>query len=646
MCEHTHFTRDAKDATPTTAKNNKELYNLLDFNDKSEIEFSERGLIAAPESLEIKDENGRVIWSQKAYEFLEHSCPDCANPSLWRNTAMNHKYGLFEVSKNIYQVRGYDMSNLTAVKGDTGWILFDPLISVECAKAAFDLITEHLGKFPVKAIIVSHTHIDHYGGMKGVVNEEDVADASLSIEEQLASGKVPIIVPEGFTEFAISENVHCLNAMSRRAGYMYGAFLDKGEKGSLGIGIGMGQSLSTISFIPPTYEITHTGETLHIDGLDVVFQMTPGTEAPAEMNTYFPSLKALWLAENCTGTLHNLYTIRGAQVRDGNAWAKYIAEALVLYGNEAEVVFQSHNWPHWGKQVIREYLLNTAAVYKFINDQTLMFINQGYTMTEISSMIKLPDNLFKVWYTRQYYGTLVHNSKAVYQKYMGWYDANPIHLNELEPTAKAKKFVSYLGSPQAVLEKAKQDYDKGEFQWVAEITNLLVFNDPTNQEARMLCADALEQLGYQAESGPWRNAYLSGAFELRNGTIRDNSKRATVSSDSLVGMTVEMMFEYMGILIDSNKAQGKDFIINFNIGDKGEKYAVYLYDGVLLYFSDAHLPNPTVTITCPKQALFLIIAQQTELFDHTMKIEGDKNAVLQLSSLMQEFDFFFNIVEP
>lgn len=643
MCKSTAI---PKDPTSFTAKINKSFYDLLDFQDTTEIDFSERGLIAAPENLELKNENGKVIWSQKAYEFVEHCCPDSANPSLWRNTAMNHKYGLFEVQEGIYQVRGYDMSNLTVVKGKTGWIMFDPLISVECARAAFELITQHLGKFPIKAIIVSHTHIDHYGGMRGVVDEENVADASLPLEAQLASGKVPIIVPQGFSEYAMSENVHCLNAMSRRAGYQYGAFLDKGEKGSLGIGIGLGQSLGTISFIPPTYEVSYTGETLHIDGLDLVFQMTPGAEAPAEMNTYFPDLKALWLAENCTGTLHNLYTIRGAQVRDGNAWANYITEAMALYGNEAEVVFQSHNWPHWGNKVIHDYMLNTAAVYKFINDQTLMYLNQGYTMTEISTMISLPDNLFKVWYTRQYYGTLVHNSKAVYQKYMGWYDANPIHLNELEPTAKAKKFVEYIGSPEIALEKAKKDYENGEYQWVAEITNMLVFNDPKNQEARFLCADAMEQLGYQSESGIWRNAYLCGAFELRNGTLRDESKRAEVGTDTLSGMTIEMMFEYMGIVIDANKAQGKDFIINFDISDTGEKYALYLYNGVLLYFKNTHLQLPSAEIVCPKQALFLIIAKQTDLFEKVMKISGDKEVVYQLSSFMQEFDFFFNIVEP
>ena len=645
MCQCNHCDTSAKEATELTAKINKAFYSLLDFGDASEVEFSKRGLIAAPEHLEIKNEAGVVIWSQKAYEFLEHECPDTANPSLWRNTAMNHQYGLFEVQEGIYQVRGYDMSNLTVVKTNTGWVMFDPLISVECARAAFELITEHLGKFPIKAIIISHPHIDHYAGIKGVMTQEEAADPSLPLEEQLASGKIPIIVPEGFTQHAVSENVYCLQAMARRASYQYGAFLEKGEKGSLGIGIGMGQSLGTLSFIQPTYEITHTGETLVIDGLEMVFQMTPGTEAPAEMNTYFPSLKALWLAENCTSTLHNLYTLRGAQVRDGNAWANYITEAMSLYGKEAEVVFQSHNWPHWGNKVLNDYMLNTAAVYKFINDQTLMYINQGYTSTEISTMIQLPDDLFRVWYTRQYYGTLVHNSKAVYQRFMGWYDANPIHLNELEPSAKAKKFVEYLGSVDKVLEMAKADYEKGEYQWVSEITNLLVFNDPSNKEARCLCADAMEQLGYQAESGPWRNAYLSGAYELRNGLASDKDT-PNITTDTLAAMTPELLFEYMGICIDSNKTQGKNIKINFHFTDLDAKYAIYLYNGVLLYFKDDQLPNADATVTCPKMAAFLIVSNSTDMFDAAMKIEGNKESVKELASYMQSFGWFFNIIEP
>ncbi|MBO2516502.1 MAG: hypothetical protein CW338_04380, partial [Clostridiales bacterium] len=416
-----------KGATVFTEQINDGVYALLDFNDRSEMENAERGLIAAPDSLVITDENGKIVWSQDAYAFIETEAPATANPSLWRNTQLNHIYGLFEVIDGIYQVRGYDMSNITFVKGDTGWIVFDPLMTVECSRAAFELVNQELGEFPVVAVIYSHSHIDHYGGVKGIVSEEDVL-----------AGKVMIIAPEGFEKHAVSENIYAGNAMGRRASYQYGTLLEGGATGSLAIGIGMGQSKGNTSFISPTLEITATGQKLTVDGVEMEFQLTPGTEAPAEMNTWFPQKNALWMAENCTGTLHNLYTLRGAQVRDGNAWALYLMETLSLYGDRVEVVFQSHNWPHWGNAVINEYITNTAAVYKFINDATLHYINLGYTSTEIANMIRLPEALERVWYTRQYYGTVSHDSKAIYQRYMGWYDANPVHLAELTPTDRAK----------------------------------------------------------------------------------------------------------------------------------------------------------------------------------------------------------------
>ena len=516
---------ERKGASQITTDINAEVYTGLDFTNTQEYEFATRGLIDAPENLELLDEKGNVIWSQKAFEFIHdyEKAPDTVNPGLWENTKNNHVYGLFEVTDRIYQVRGYDMANLTVIKGDTGWIVFDPLMSAECSEAAMKLIEKNLGKFPIKAVIISHPHVDHFGGIKGIMNSEDAADASLSIQDQLASDRIPIIVPAGFTKHAVAENIYAGIAMSRRANYQYGTLLKKGIQGSLAMGIGMGQSNGTVTFITPTYEIETTREVITIDGVNMEFQLTPGTEVPAEMNTWIPELKALWLAENCTSTLHNLYTLRGAQVRNGADWAKYITDAITLYGDEAEATFQSHNWPHWGKDVINEYMVNTAAVYKFINDQTLTYINQGYTSNEISNMIKLPEELEKNWYTRQYYGTVAHNSKAVYQKYMGWYDANPVHLHPLEPTESAKKWVEYLGDVDEVLRLAKADFDKGEYQWVAEITNIIVFADPANEAARLLCADALEQLGYQAESGPWRNAYLTAALELRNGNSEDSS---------------------------------------------------------------------------------------------------------------------------
>lgn len=625
----------AKEATKTTQDKNKEVYALLDFSDEQEKSFAEKGLIAAPESLELKDEKGKVVWSQKAYSFVENAdAPATVNPSLWRNTQLNHLYGLFEVADGIYQVRGYDMTNITFIKGDTGWIVFDPLMSTECSAAAMQLVNENLGERPVTAVVMSHPHVDHYGGIKGIISEEEVA-----------SRNIPIIVPEGFEEHAVSENVYAGNAMGRRAGYQYGTILDDSATGSMSIGIGMGQSTGTISYISPNDTIKQTGETRTVDGVTMEFQLTPGTEAPVEMNTWFADKKALWIAENCTGTLHNLYTLRGAQIRDGNAWAEYIMEAMTRYGKDAEVVFQSHNWPHWGNDVINRYLENTAAMYKFINDQTLMYINQGYTSDEISNMITLPESLEKNWYTRQYYGTVAHNAKAVYQKYMGWYDANPVNLNPLTPSDSAKKYVEYMGDTGEVLKKARADFDKGEYQWVAEITNVLVFADPDNQEARYLCADALEQLGYQAESGTWRNAYLSGAKELREGTITDTALKANSSADLKKSMTPEMMMDYMGILTDSNAAQDINLKINLNFTDT-DPYLLRVDSGVLLYQKGVQADDADATLTLPRVAMFTILNKDEAKQQETIRIEGDQDILKKLTEHMVTFEYFFNIVEP
>ena len=640
-----------KAATEYTVQVNSAVYSLLDFADTSEYENATRNLIDALEVLELTDVEGNVVWSQKAYSFLEEyeTAPDTVNPSLWENTRNNHAYGLFEVCEGIYQVRGYDMSNLTVVKGDTGWILFDPLMSVECSKAAMQLIEKNLGSYPVKAVIISHPHVDHFGGILGVMTAEEAADSSLSIQEQLASGKIPVIVPEGFAEHAIAENVYAGKAMTRRANYQYGVLLKPGETGTLAQGIGMGQSTGTVSFLMPTYEITATGEKLTIDGVEMEFQMTPGTEAPAEMNTWFPQFSALWMAENCTGTLHNLYTLRGAQVRDGAAWAGYIAEALTRYGEEAEVVFQSHNWPHWGNAVINDYLVNTAAVYKFINDQTLTYINQGYTSNEISNMIQLPEPLEKVWYTRQYYGTMSHNAKAVYQKYMGWYDANPVNLNPLTPSASAQKWVEYLGDMDEVLRMAKSDFDAGEYQWVAEVTNVIVYADPTNEAARLLCADALEQLGYQSESGPWRNAYLTAALELRHGNQAMNATQTKGGANILMQMTSTMFFDYMAIMMDKYALEDHDFTINVTLPDVGEQHVLHIKNGVLLVYKNTRREDADVSLTCPKNALLYILQNNKEGLS-ALPMEGNADLIFLLAENMNQFSLAginpFNIIEP
>ena len=634
MTQKLGLTPAQKTATQFTADANAQVYALLDFEDKSEFENATRGLIASPETLEIRNDEGKLIWSQNAYDFLDGDAPSTANPSLWRNTQLNHIYGLFEVCEGIYQVRGYDLSNITFIKGDTGWIVFDPLMSTECAKAALELVNENLGVLPIKAVVYSHSHVDHFGGVLGIVTPEQVQ----------AEG-IAIIAPEHFEEHAVSENVYAGTAMARRASYQYGSLLEKGAQGALALGIGMSQSNGTVEFLSPNTDITHTGQELEIDGVKMVFQLTPGTEAPAEMNTWFPQKQALWLAENCTGTLHNLYTLRGAQVRDGNAWAEYIMESLALYGQQVQVVFQSHNWPHWGNENIQQYMTNTAAVYKFINDQTLLYINQGYTEAEVANMIRLPEAMEKVWYTRQYYGTVSHNAKAVYAKYMGWYDANPVHLLELTPTEEAKKLVQYLGDTNRVLEMAKQDYDNGEYQWVAQITNTLVFADPENLAARYLCADALEQLGYQAESGTWRCAYLCAAQELRQGTNTDPASRAA-SVNIVSKMTPAMIFEYMGIRLDTMAVPDLSFVAVANLPEGS--YTVRVHNGVLLYQAGITCDNPDVVWNTNTAGLSAIAANKPAGIEKLVQQEGDTSLTTRLAEAMVELSQykFFHIVEP
>lgn len=640
---------DVKDATNATTKANEALYDVLDFNDLSEYENATRGLIAAPEALEIKSDDGTVYWSQKAYAFVEDAeAPATANPSLWENTRNNHAYGLFEVVEGVYQVRGYDMANLTLVAGDTGWIVFDTLMSIECSKAAMDLANAELGQRPVKAVVISHSHVDHYGGIKGIIDEADVASADSSIEDQIASGKIPVIVSPDFTQHVMSENLYAGPAMGRRAAYQYGGYLPKGPQGALAMGIGNGQSAGTTSFILPTYEVPATGTRLTIDGVELEFQLTLGTEAPTEMNTWIPKYKALWVAENCSGTLHNLYTLRGAQVRDGNAWANYLTQTIARYGAEAEVVFQAHNWPHWGNQQVNDYLLNTAAVYKFINDQALQYINQGYVGTEIAHMLEIPAALEGNWYTRGYYGTVHHDAKAVYQRFMGWYDANPVHLAELPPADYAAKLVEYLGDEDAVLAKAKEDYDKGEYQWVAQITNALVFANPKNKQARLLCADALEQLGYQAESGTWRNCYLTGALELREGNYAEKMSTVAGSTDTRKNLTPEMLWDFLGIFLDKKALADTDVKINVKLTDDDQVYMLRFYHGPLMHFEGMQADDAQVTLTGPKAGMLALAGGDIDLLKKAVQVAGDESVLAKVMGAVVPPSGVakFNIVEP
>ena len=633
---------ETEGATTITAEANAEWYEKLDFSDRREFANAERGWLDNAEGRIIDGDDNRSVWDLQSYGDLNRDAPDTVNPSLWRNTQLNAKAGLFEVCDGIYQVRGFDMANTTFIRTDHGWIVFDVLMCKENMKAAKELMENRFGPLDIKAVLYSHSHVDHFGGVEGVITREQVADAKLSLKKQLASGKTLVLAPAGFLKHAISENVYAGIAMARRAQFQYGTVLDKGEKGALSVGIGMGQSTGTVGLIAPTYEIGEDVPKLTIDGLEIEFQLTPGTEAPAEMNAYFPKYRALWMAENCTGTLHNLYTLRGAEVRDANDWAKYIIEADQRFCEKTDVVFQSHNWPHWGEE-IHDYLLNTAAIYKFIHDQTLHYMNQGYTSTEVAAMLTLPEKLEKVWYTRPYYGTLAHNAKAVYQKYLGWYDANPVNLNPLPPSDTAKKLVEYLGSTDAVLRKARKDFEKGDYQWVAQITKELVFADPSNQKARNLCADALEQLGYQAESGAWRNAYLMGAAELRKGNLSGLARTANGLGSAMKEMTVDMLLDYISILTDANAAQNDDVTLNLIVTDVNEKFYVTRKNGILLSYSGENRPDAQATVTCKRlQLLALMQGQQAG----QVQVSGDVTALKRLLAYASKFEKTFNVIEP
>ncbi|MEK6214899.1 MAG: MBL fold metallo-hydrolase, partial [Vibrio fluvialis] len=578
---------DPKPATQATIDANNAVKQSLPFSDKKDFENAQKGLIAKQDVVTIKNDKGDVVWDleqYKQYITLNNPAPDSVNPSLWRNAQLNMINGLFEVTDGIYQVRGYDLSNITFIKGNTGWIVFDPLISQETAKAALDFVNEKLGKRPVVAVVYSHSHIDHFGGVRGIVDEKDVK-----------AGKVKIIASHGFTEHAVSENVIAGNAMGRRAIFMYGALLPRNEFGGVNGGLGQTTSTGIATLIEPTDIIEKTGDEMTVDGVKMVFQYTPGTEAPTEMNTWFPDKKALWMAENSTNTMHNILTLRGAQVRDALKWSGYLQETIEMWGGDVKVKFQSHHWPMWGNADIVEYFKKQRDIYKYTHDQTVRLMNQGYTGEEISEIIKLPKTLENNWSTRGYYGTLRHNSRAVYQRYMGWYDGNPSDLNNLPPTNAAVKYVEYMGGESAAIQKAQADFDKGNYRWVAEVLKHVVFANPQSKKGKELLADAYEQLGYQSESGPWRSVYLQGAYELRNGTPSAGGVQ-TASPDIIKNMPPEMLFDYLAVRILPEKAEAKKFAINLNFTDLDEKYTLYLEDSVLIH-TKKQSDKPNVTLT-------------------------------------------------
>ena len=629
---------EAKNATDATINANRELANRLQWQDRQDFDFAKRGFIAKHPNTIIRDASGKVVWDMDQFAFQTGDAPSTVNPSLWRQAQLNSLHGLFKVTDRIYQVRGYDLSNLSVIEGDTGYIVIDPLITREVAKAAMDLVYEHLPRKPVVAVIYSHSHADHFGGVKGVVGEEDVR-----------TGDVRIIASEGFMEHAVSENILAGNVMTRRASYMFGSLLPKDEKGGVGVGLGKAVSSGQVTLIEPTDVIAMTGEELVIDGVRIVFMNTPFAEAPAETMFYLPQMKAFYAAEEANATLHNLYTLRGAQVRDSLLWSGYLDEAINIIDSDTEVLFGGHHWPRWGYGNIVDYLGKQRDVYKYIHDQTLRLANHGYTMNEIAEVVELPDELSHAWFNRGYYGSVNHNVKAVYQKYLGFFDGNPANIHPLPPTEAARKYVEFMGGPDTLLDKAKQAYANSEYRWVAEVVNHLVFADPENRAARQLQADALEQLGYQAESGQWRNFYLTGAKELRHGVSKADTTR-TASPDMIKALTLDMFFNYMAVRLNGPQAAERQLVLNFDFQDTNEAYLVSASNGVLHHKLGSYSPDADATVRLTRDGLIamMLLGEPVAVLveNGVIEIEGDAGALEKLISLLDNFEFWFNIVTP
>ncbi|MGN6241184.1 MAG: alkyl/aryl-sulfatase [Cellulosimicrobium cellulans] len=625
-----------KPATPAIVAQNSALLQALPFSDTQDFDDAARGLVARREPNAITADDGRVVWDNDTYAFLEGDAPDTVNPSLWRQSKLVAEQGLFEVVEGIYQVRGFDLSNVTFIEGRTGVIVLDPLISTETAAAALALYREHRGDRPVTGIIYTHCHVDHFGGVKGVTTQEDV-DA----------GRVPVVAPEGFTEHAVAENVYAGTAMARRAGYMYGAALARGPQGQVGAGLGQTTSTGTVTLIPPTLWITTTGQEETVDGVRMVFQMAPDTEAPAEMLVWFPDHKALCAAEDATHNLHNLLTLRGAVVRDPHVWSHYLTESVDLFGDDVEVVFASHHWPTWGNERIREYLSLQRDLYGYLHDQTLRLLNRGFTGPEIAEQIVLPPALENAWHARGYYGSVSHNVKAIYQRYMGWYDGNPAHLWEHPPVERAQRYVELGGGADAVVEKARAAFDAGDFRWVAELLNHVVFAEPDHAAARDLLADTFEQLGYGSENGTWRSVYLSGATELRDGAF--GTPTATSAPDIVASLTPTMLFDALAVQVDGPRAWDEDLSVDVVLTDADERYRLWLRHGVLTYSSAPQRGDADATLTTTKAALPALAAGAATpdaLAAAGIEVSGDAGVLGRLTAVLDAGDPDFAIVTP
>ncbi len=623
-------------ATPQIAAGNARVRMRLPFADARDFEDARRGRLGSLSDPVVRATDGRVVWDAEAYAFLDGECPDTVNPSLWRQAQLSSIHGLFQVTDGIYQIRGLDLSNMTIVEGRAGVLVIDPLISSECSAAALALYRRHRGERPVTGLLYTHSHVDHFGGARGVVPADDVA-----------AGRVPVLAPAGLLEHAVSENVYAGGAMTRRATYMYGALLPKGPAGQVGAGLGQTTSTGTVTLIPPTVEIARTGQEETVDGIRMVFQLTPGAEAPAEMNFLFPGRRALCMAENATHNMHNLLSLRGALVRDPRLWARYLDEAISLFAAEADVLFAQHHWPRWGSDRIVDFLEKQRDLYGYIHDQTLRLLNRGLVGSEIAESLRQPAELEREWHCRGYYGSLSHNVKAVYQRYMGWFDGNPAHLWPHPPQAAGERYVALAGGAEALLEHAREAFERGDHRWVAEVVGHLVFAQPDNQEARELQARALEQLAYGAENGTWRNFLLMGAQELRNGVA---GTAAAIPPDFISGLAEEQLFDALAVRLDGPRAGDLRITMLWRFADTGEEYGLTLMHGVLTHRRGA--PNRAVdaTIAIERRALDELFAGTATVEELSasgrLTIDGDRSRLELLLGLLEAPDPAFAIVTP
>ena len=623
-----------------TVAANRAVAARLPLDDPADFERAERGRIAGPDRLVIPHDHApsRRVWDMDAYRFVSGDAPDTVNPSLWRQAKLNNIHGLFEVTDRIYQVRGYDISNVTFVAGDTGWIVIDPLTSTETARAALELVTAHLGERPVQAVIYTHSHADHFMGVQGVISRHELRERG-----------VPVVAPLGFLEAAVFENVVAGNAMLRRAAFMYGNLLERGPDGQVDCGLGKTVPAGSASLVAPTHLVGTTGEELVLDGVRVVFQYTPDTEAPAEMAFHFPELRALCTAENCTSVMHNLYTLRGAQVRDALAWSKYINESIELFADGSDVLFASHNWPRFGTAELTHYLRTQRDTYRYLHDQTMRLANQGFTPLEIVEQVELPPSLAAEFSSRGYYGTVSHNVRAVYQKYLGFFDGHPAHLDPLPPIEAGARMVSYMGGSDAVLERARADYEAGEYRWVAEVLTHVVFSEPDNLAARELQAAAFEQLAYVAESGPWRNFYLTGALELRGTLPSVPPLRPGARAEVVAALPVGMVFDLLAVRLDGPRADGIELAVNWRFTDTGEEWALRLEHSALNYVARLD-ESAGVTVTLARTTLDAVLTQQLSVLDALaggdVVLDGNAELLVTLFGLLEPADGPFAITLP